>query len=177
MRCHKRFEALRDFTVEGAMEEVDRQAQERKDRTGSVMGDAGVRSPSRATSMDSMRSPVSNRTAHLGNVPEESAFAIGEDDEDDEEHGGMSVSRTSMSSAVEDAVPTQSRSMSEKARGKLPMGQGSFSRSTSRNASTTSLASITPQTNSAFMPTQDWVSSCIWEIIYAYHSTTNPLHS
>ena len=94
-----------------------------------------------------------------------------DDHEDDDEMRRSSTSlsgvRSSSASLVEDAMPMQSRSMSEKARGKQPVGQGSFSRSTSRNTSTASLPALnTLQANSAapnpplmqFRPTQEWVS-------------------
>ena len=155
VRSRKRFQALRNFTVEGAQAELDRQAQERKDRGGDV---SVVRS--RQASIESVRSPVSAQSPRLGNVPEDSTFAIG-DDEDDEadEISNMARPGRPSSSVVEDAVPVQSRSMSEKARGKQPIGQGNFSRSTSRNASTSSLASITTNTphQNGFHPSTDWV--------------------
>lgn len=166
---------MRDFTVEGAMAELDRQTQERKDRGVADVVPSGVRSPARGGSLDSVRSPVSARSPHLGNVPEHAAFAIGDDEDEDDadDTRRMSSSTTfsaplsATSSVVDDAVPMQSRSMSEKARGKQPVGQGSFSRSTSRNTSTTSLpALITANTNTStnsfqtqFRPTSEWVSA------------------
>ncbi|KAK1060650.1 hypothetical protein LTR74_011665 [Friedmanniomyces endolithicus] len=171
-RCRKRFSALRDFTLEGAMAELDRQSQQRKDR-GESGAASGVRSPVRNGSIDSVRSPATARSPHLGNVPEHDTFSIG-DDEDDEgaDADGMSSSTTftaplsASTSVVDDAVPLQSRSMSEKARGKQPVGQGSFSRTTSRNTSTSSLpALITPQasaphsTSQQFKPTPEWLET------------------
>ncbi|TKA38272.1 hypothetical protein B0A54_09212 [Friedmanniomyces endolithicus] len=171
-RCRKRFSALRDFTLEGAMAELDRQSQQRKDR-GESGAASGVRSPVRNGSIDSVRSPASARSPQLGNVPEHDTFSIG-DDEDDEgaDVDGMSSSTTftaplsASTSVVDDAVPLQSRSMSEKARGKQPVGQGSFSRTTSRNTSTSSLpALITPQASAAhntsqqFKPTPEWLET------------------
>lgn len=174
VRSRKRFKALRDFTVEGAVAELDRQAQERKDRGLNDVVASGVRSP-RNNSIDSLRSPISARSPQLGNVPEHGAFAIGDDD-DEEVADEMTGSTTFTSplvastSLVDDAVPMQSRSMSEKARGKQPVGQGSFSRSTSRNTSTASLPALTTTPSNAsntitapsqqqFRPTTDWVSS------------------
>ena len=138
---------------------------ERKDHAS---GDAaGVRSPSsRNNSLDSVRSPVSAHSTQLGNVPEHGAFAIGNDDDEEDEAeslaDGISTPTSASASAVEDAVPMQSRSMSEKARGKQPIGQGSFSRSTSRNSSHSSLTALnTLQTTNtllqSFMPTPQWV--------------------
>ena len=175
VRSRRRFYALRDFTVEGALAELDRQAQERKDRSEQASTAAGVRSPVRNASLDSARSPTSARSPQLGNVPEHGAFAIGDDDDDGLEETEdltgsttFSVPLSASSSIAEDAVPLQSRSMSEKARGKQPVGQGAFSRSTSRNTSTASLPSlITAPTNNnnitttssvaPFRPTHEWV--------------------
>ena len=154
VKSRKRFEALRDFTVEGALEEVDRIARERKD--------AGEATEIRNASIDSARSPVTARLSTLGDVPEDSAFAIGDDEEEEEESAaGVSTPTSTVASAVEDAVPLQSRSMSEKARGKQPVNQTSFSRSTSRNTSNASLTLLTtPQTSTSqqpFAPTPEWV--------------------
>lgn len=157
VKSHKRFEALRDFTVDGALAEVDRMNMERKDAGEPT----GVRSP-RNASLDSARSPVSARSPSLGDVPENGAFAIGEDEDDEDESTPGASTPQSASASVEDAVPMQARSMSEKARGKQPIGQGNFSRSTSRNTSTTSLPALstlqTSYSNSfGFTPTPDWV--------------------
>ena len=172
VRSRKRFKALRDFTVEGAIAELDRHAQERKDRGESAVPASGIRSPGRKGSLDSTRSPASARSPQLGNVPENEAFAIGDDEEDEDGESGVLANSTSLttplsassSNVAEEAVPLQSRSMSEKARGKQPVGQGSFSRSTSRNTSTTSLPALitpqapTPQSSlSTFRPTPEWV--------------------
>lgn len=83
--------------------------------------------------MDSIRSPTTShhRTPSLSDVPEDGTFAIG-DDEDEESDGDHPSTPTesapskqpsrasSVSSSVDDAVPTQLRGMSEKARGKMP---------------------------------------------------------
>ena len=166
-RTHKRFEALRDFTVDGALSEVDRINQERKDRNGSI---SGITSQTRGASMDSIRSPASSRSPSLGNVPEHGAFAIGDDDDEDEDletpiNSPHSRSHSNASASIEDAVPVQSRAMSEKARGKQPVGQASFSRSASRNTSNTSLTSLHTQTphplttSTQFTPTGEWLES------------------
>ncbi|KAK3667360.1 hypothetical protein LTR22_001876 [Elasticomyces elasticus] len=172
-RCRKRFKALRDFTVEGAVAELDRLAQERKDR-GETGAASGIRSPAaRQGSIDSIRSPVSARSPHLGNVPEHEAFAIGDDDDDeDADVNGLSSSTSftaplsASTSVVDEAVPLQSRSMTERARGKQPVGQGNFSRSTSRNTSTSSLPALITQPASAsqtstnsFRPTPEWLDT------------------
>jgi len=181
VRSRKRFNALRDFTVEGAVAELDRQAQGRKDRASGTVEPAGVRSPARNGSIDSIRSPASARSPQLGHVPEHGAFAIG-DDEDEEGEGEHNAHAefsaplsASTSVVVDDAVPMQSRSMSEKARGKQPVGQGSFSRSTSRNTSTTSLSSlITPQTASTIAAQQHFIPTTLWVSFDASSSSSCP---
>lgn len=172
VRHRAKFEALRDFTLDGAQDELHRQAQMRKDQAS---GGDGVRSPVRGGSIDSLRSPQSPRTSSLGNVPEDSTFAIGDDDASEDEselqptpsRSSIQSSRAASISSTVDAVPVQLGGMSEKARGKMPAGQGSFSRQPSRNTSTTSLASMahsvsnTPShlnTSTGFQPTTFWVS-------------------
>ena len=169
MKNRKRFEALRDFTLEGASAEVDRMTMEKKD-AGAL---AGVRSP-RNSSMDSARSPVNMRSASLEDVPEDGAFAIGDDENDEDENEvqsdhGMSISGSTSSNTMENAVPLQTRRMSEKARGKQPIGQSQFSRSSSQNTSSTSLNMLdTSQFNNQqhpFMPTQSWVRIFLGSVI------------
>lgn len=115
---------------------------------------------------------MSSRTPSLSNVPEESgAFAIGDDDSEDEAGfttagGATTGSRpadarsssnsraSSISSPVDDAVPQQFRGMSEKARGKMPVGQSS------RNDSVASLGSLgatVVSSTGSFVPTREWV--------------------
>ncbi|KAF2769164.1 hypothetical protein EJ03DRAFT_327609 [Teratosphaeria nubilosa] len=169
LRSRRKFQALREFTIEGAQAELDRQAQERKDRGEQA---AGIRSPmqqSRNGSIDSIRSPVSVQSPRLHNVPENGAFAIGEDDEDEEHAESLASSTTfSPSASVEDiGVPLQSRSMSEKARGKQPVGQESFSRVGSRHSSTVSLPALVTSTSAlsqsvsgpGFVPTAQWLET------------------
>ena len=122
--------------------------------------------------MESLRSPQSARTPTLSDVPEEDgAFAIG-DDEDEDFDGEDQIMRPtpspsspythhspspSVASSVDDAAPLQLRGMSEKARGKMPAGQVSFSRVNS----TTSLSSQTAalmSANPGFTPSAYWVS-------------------
>ncbi len=155
IKGHKRFEALRDFTVDGADAELDRLTMERKD--------AGESLGARSTSQESARSPVSTRSASLDDVPEDSTFSIGDDEDEDATPMGDSISRPDsvVNGNFEDALPIQSRSMSENARGKQPMGLGNFSRSTSRNTSNTSLPSLvrlqTRNTSQSFVPDYQWV--------------------
>jgi hypothetical protein len=98
------------------------------------VGDLTDLSESRRGSVDSIRSPTlsHSRPPALSNVPEEEGtFAIGddEDEDSDEEHRPTPAESTptehvsrasSVSSGVDDTVPTQLRGMSEKARGKMP---------------------------------------------------------
>jgi hypothetical protein len=103
----------------------------------------------------------------LTRIPEEnSPFAIGGDESDDQHDGQDTPSqsspsaqnsrRPSISSAIDESVPLQLRGMSEKARGKMPAGQPSFS----RQNSITSQSSISAMfsTSSGFTPTVAWVS-------------------
>lgn len=176
VRSKRKFQALRDFTLESGQEEIERQNQLRKDGNGAEL--------SRQTSIDSLRSPTVARTPSLGNVPEEnSAFAIGSDDDDSDAEatsppaqatspihspppgGSRGASRSaSIASSIDETVPTQLRGMSEKARGKMPVGQPTFS----RQNSITSLASMnaTPSlaANEFFTPSVTWVSSVIMPV-------------
>ncbi|KAF2455455.1 high-temperature-induced dauer-formation protein-domain-containing protein [Lineolata rhizophorae] len=187
LRSRKRFQTLRDFTLESGQEEIERQMQMRKERASGAGDTSSLRSTSRGNSLDSLRSPVSSRPPGLSDVPEEtSAFAIGGDEEDSDLEGGggedngavqstplqptpsqstasASVSRTSSMASTDDAVPTQLRGMSEKARGKMPAGYPSFS----RQNSTTSLSSVNTATmasNGAFAPTAEWIETWLPEL-------------
>ncbi|KAF1363721.1 hypothetical protein EJ07DRAFT_162935 [Lizonia empirigonia] len=180
-RSKKKFQALRDFTLESGQEEIERQNQLRKE---------GGAELSRQASIDSLRSPTAARTPSLGNVPEEnSAFAIGSDDEDGSDAedtspppqprspvqspppgGSRGASRSaSVASSVDESVPLQLRGMSEKARGKMPVGQPTFSRQNSM----TSLASMnaTPMlgANEFFTPSVTWLES--WRSELPLHTT------
>lgn len=169
LKYKNRFEALRSFTLESGQEEIRRMNERRKDEVSEQ-----VNSPtnaSRNTLTESPRSPQSIRTPALSNVPEESdAFAIGddEDSENEEDRELMPTpsqsspsahnSRTpSISSSTDERLPTQLRGMSEKARGKMPAGQPSFSRQGSMTSLCNHAAAIVPATQS-FNPTPQWVS-------------------
>ncbi|KAE8446172.1 hypothetical protein EG329_012397 [Mollisiaceae sp. DMI_Dod_QoI] len=172
LRNSKRFEALRSFTLESGQEEIERRNRRRKES----LRDPGDLSESRRGSADSIRSPIAShsRAPALSDVPEDGTFAIGDDEDDDEEDDDRPTpaestpteqpSRaSSVSSSIDDAVPTQLRGMSEKARGKMPAGMPSFS----RQNSTTSLSSYTTghfSTNGSFEPTADWIESWLPEL-------------
>jgi hypothetical protein len=177
LKNKKRVEALRSFTLESGQEEIERRNRRRKDSGHHFdpFDAASVRS-----SVDSLRSPNSAQPRHssLEEVPEDGAFAIGDDDDedddddsDDEEQqetparstSSEAPSRRSSTPNVEDAVPTQLRGMSEKARGKMPAGVPTFS----RQNSTTSLGgrSITGQSQAgAFEPSAHWIDSWLLEL-------------
>lgn len=121
--------ALRSFTLENGQQELERLARRRKERSEDLADLSG----SRRGSVESLRSPTSShqRPPQLSDVPEEEGtFAIGddEDEESDDERPTPAASTpteqpsraSSVSSSVDDAVPTQLRGMSEKARGKMP---------------------------------------------------------
>ncbi|CAN9095610.1 unnamed protein product [Alternaria alternata] len=169
VRSRKRFQALRDFTLESGQEEIERQNQQRKE---------GGEDLTRTSSIDSLRSPTVARTPTLGNVPEEdSAFAIGDDDDDSDaedarpsepsrspvpSQSGASRS-ASIASSVEDSVPSQVRGMSEKARGKMPVGQPAFSRQNSMT-SLHSAAGPALATNEFFTPSVPWLEGWLSEL-------------
>ncbi len=151
LRSRKRFESLQEFTLESAQEELERQKAETDSSNGGHH--------SRGSSIDTtLRSSISARSPHLSNVPEEhGAFAIGDDEDVSEGEEAASASQplqpkrptntqstefsASVSSSTDD-VPPQLRGMSEKARGKMPVGTPSFSRQNSM----TSLHNLTPVT-------------------------------
>ena len=167
LKSRKRFEALRNFTLESGQEEIDRLNQLHKDSDGSEQVSSPTRS-SRNGSMDSLKSPVSARTPILSDVPEEGGnFAIGDDDSDDEGHNQQPTpsqssrsnhnSRTPSISSVDDAVPLQLRGMSEKARGKQPVGAPVFgSRVNSMTSINSHPAGMTAPIG-GFTPSGQWV--------------------
>ena len=120
--------------------------------------------------MDSIRSPHSARNPSLSNVPEEGgAFTIGDDESDNDEERELLPTPSqspppihnsrapSGSSSTEEPLPIQLRGMSEKARGKMPAGQSSFS----RQNSATNLGNYptpTAPSVSSFEPSAQWVS-------------------
>ena len=100
-------------------------------------------SESRRTSADSLQSASTShpRGSNPTDVPEDSTFQIGDDDDEDTDDDRRptplesSPARTpsqgsSVSSSIDEAVPTQMRGMSEKARGKMPGQFHSSSRPT-----------------------------------------------
>lgn len=127
-----RFKALRALTVEGAVAEMERQSQERKDRGTS---------DSRGPSFDSVLSPASTRSPSLGVVPEDDRFAIGDDDDED---------------IGDTARPT---SLSEKARGKQPEAASGFSRNVSASSLQSLTMPMRDGVGGGFRPSQPWLDS------------------
>ena len=169
LKNRKRIEALRAFTLESGQEEIERRNRRRKEATANGENPDLFRS-----SVDDIRSPTTPhpRSPAPCDVPEENgAFAIGDDEDDsDDDHqptpsqstASNNPSQASSTADVDDAVPTQLRGMSEKARGKLPAGAPTFS----RQNSTTSLGggSSGASHGAAFEPTPQWIESWLPEL-------------
>ncbi|KAL4805958.1 high-temperature-induced dauer-formation protein-domain-containing protein [Aspergillus unguis] len=168
LKYSRRFEAVREFTLESGQQEIERQNQQRKSENYD-----SVSSPVLSASEDDPRH-LSGARSPLGRIPEENnPFAIGGDDSEDEGEGqhtpaqdSASVQtsrRQSMSSTVDESVPLQLRGMSEKARGKMPAGQPSFSRQNSMT-SQLSMSAVFPPSSNGFMPTTAWLESWLPEL-------------
>lgn len=183
LKHRKRFESLRSFTLESAQEEVEKLAQQRKESASHGDSDLTSAASSRRASVESLRSPASVRSPPLSNVPEESAFTIGDDSDDDDEplmqRTQTNASRTSHSRTasiassenVEDAVPTQLRGMSEKARGKLPANMPSFNRVNSISSISSVSGLNSPgfgPPGMAFQPSPQWIES--WLPVLPLHT-------
>ncbi|KAE8374241.1 proteins containing regions of low-complexity [Aspergillus bertholletiae] len=165
LKHRRRFEAVREFTLESGQQEIERQNERRKSESGTY---DFVSSPVLSASEDDSHT-ASDARSPLGRIPEEhSPFAIGGDDSDDEREeqktpaqsspSVQSSRRPSASSAVDESMPLQLRGMSEKARGKMPAGQPSFSRQNSMTSqSSMSAAFLTAP--SGFTPTIAWLES------------------
>ncbi|KAI4128229.1 MAG: hypothetical protein LQ341_006699 [Variospora aurantia] len=169
LKTRRKFEALRSLTLESGQEELERLKQRRKD---SSVNAEGIRSPTRSLrngSLENVRSPQNTRTPSLSNVPEEDGtFTIGDDEDtdDDDEREPLATpaqsspsnhtSQTpSRSSSIDEPLPTQLKGMSEKARGKMPASQSSFSRHSSSTSLNSHPATITSPTV-GFSPSPHW---------------------
>ncbi|KAI9374468.1 high-temperature-induced dauer-formation protein-domain-containing protein [Aspergillus egyptiacus] len=169
LKYRRRFEAVREFTLESGQQEIERQAQRRKSENHD-----SFTSPALSASEDEPRLSSGARSP-LRRIPEEnsSPFAIGGDDSDDEGDGrhtpaqdSASVQtsrRPSMSSVADETVPLQLRGMSEKARGKMPAGQPTFSRQNSMTSQSSLSAAPSPSA-SGFAPTTAWLESWLPEL-------------
>ncbi|SPN97595.1 related to proteins containing regions of low-complexity [Cephalotrichum gorgonifer] len=180
LKNRKKIEALRAFTLESGQEEIERRSRRRKE--GLDADHAG----SLRSSIDSIRSQAPSQPVSpaLSEVPEESgAFAIGDDDDSDDDgdndtkptpaHSTPSDNPSRESSAVdfEDAVPTQLRGMSEKARGKMRAGAPTFSRQNSTTSldgghSATAGAGMSGAApgGAVFEPSAHWIESWLPEL-------------
>lgn len=162
MRNRKKIEALRAFTLESGQEEIERRNRRRKER-----GD-GDNAGSLRSSVDSIRSQGTShpQSPALSDPGDAGAFAIGDDEDESEDERptpARSAASEEASSAADfsDAVPTQRRGMSEKARGKMPAGMPTFS----RQNSTTSLEgpSAAPSAG-GFEASPEWLESWLPEL-------------
>ncbi|KAF9891265.1 hypothetical protein FE257_004829 [Aspergillus nanangensis] len=170
LKYKHRFEAVREFTLESGQQEIERQNERRKAESTSQ---ELLSSPILSASEDDAHVPSGARSP-LGRIPEEnSPFAIGDEDSDDERENHKTPSqaspsvqssrRPSISSIVDDSVPLQLRGMSEKARGKMPAGQPSFSRQNSMT-SQSSMSAALLTSPSGFIPTVGWLESWLLEL-------------
>lgn len=164
LKYRQRFEAVRAFTLESGQQEIERQRERRK--YGDVPADM-VSSPTLSHTEEDSHIPSGARSP-LTRIPEEnSAFAIGGDDSDDEGPNTPSQSspsaqtsrRPSIASTADEST-SQVRGISEKARGKMPAGRPSFSRQNSMT-SQTSMSALFSTTSAGFTPTVPWVR-CDW---------------
>ncbi|KAJ6186038.1 Nuclear pore complex component [Penicillium mononematosum] len=168
LKYRQRFEAVRAFTLESGQQEIERQNERRKAGSSS---DVAI-SPTLSQSEDDLHTPSGARSP-LTRIPEEnSPFAIGDDDSDDEreEEGAQTPSQSSFSaqtsrrpsttSTMDENGVQQVRAMSEKARGKKPAGHPPFSR---QNSMTICLL-YSPPSASGFTPTVPWLESWLPEL-------------
>lgn len=173
-KSRKRFEALRSFTLENGREEIERQRQRRKDESTTASHSTSPTLSSQNASGDQARNSQAARSTSLSNVPEDSTFSIGDDEDSDTEiqspapatpsHASHSThtSRNPSVSSIDDPLPTQVRGMSEKARGKMPANTPSFSRQNSTTSLSSHHAAATASISSpslGFEPTATWIDS------------------
>ncbi len=161
------------MTLDNGQERLGRYTQRRSELAEYPQA---TNTPIQHGSVNGLRSPSTARAPSLSNVPKESnTFAIGDDDDDSDveseskptpSHSNVHSANTSRApsiaeTAAEDAVPVQIRGMSEKARGKLPANQSSFSRQNS-SQSISNLA-LTPSFSNggAFEPTAAWAATWV----------------
>ncbi|KAK9856901.1 hypothetical protein MYU51_021323 [Penicillium brevicompactum] len=173
LKYRQRFEAVRAFTLESGQQEIERQNERKKAGSSSET----ATSPTLSQSEDDLHS---QSRSSLGRIPEEnSPFAIGDDDSDDEQDmdgpqtpsqsspSAQTSRRPSIASTIDENGTSMVRGMSEKARGKKPAGHPPFSRQNSMTSQTSMTAFFTPSA-SGFTPTVPWLESWLPEL---------PLHS
>lgn len=170
LKTRKKFDALRTFTLESGQQEIERQNQLKKAAASSSDGLPG----SASQSVEDLRRSSGARSP-LTHIPEEnSPFAIGGDDSEDEGEVPITPSVSSppslrnsrapsISSSLDDSVPLQIRGMSEKARGKMPAGQMGFSRQNSLTSLSSYSATI-HSTSAGFTPSAAWIESWVVEL-------------
>jgi hypothetical protein len=177
LKSKRRIEALRVFTLESGQQEIERMARRRKE----ILSGASetVTSPSRVDSGDNTtrNAPSRSNSTSLSNVPEEEGtFAIGDSEDSDDDldqptpsqsSPSLRNSRTpSVASSADDSMPIQLRGMSEKARGKMPVGSSSFSRQNSATSVTSNNVASPVRTTGPtdFTPTTFWIDSWLPEL-------------
>jgi hypothetical protein len=144
---------------------MEREMQRRKE---TAANSTTTITPTRGNSVDSQRDDGGTRTSGIGHVRNESAFTIGDDEDSDEEGSRTTQSNleqvgsntdpfTGSMSSIDETVPIQLNGMSEKARGKMPVGQSQFSRNNS-SAGLQGFNRGTATQNGAFAPNSEWVS-------------------
>lgn len=162
LKYKRRFESLREFTLEGGQQELERQIERQKSENGTY----DAFGTSRWSQSEDCQTPSGTRSS-LSRIPEErNPFTIGGDDSDEEVEGQNTPSqsspslqnsrRPSNSSSVDESVALQFRGKSEKARGKMPAGRPSFSRQNS--LASQSSVSLFQTSSGNFTPTVAWVS-------------------
>ncbi|KAF3280859.1 hypothetical protein TWF970_002539 [Orbilia oligospora] len=159
LRSHKRFENLRSFTLESGREEIEKQRRMQKDNASDIMQPESPITPR----INTMQPPD---TPGLPADPE--TFQIGDSDDSDDDTTStqrrssavMTPTSTAFESSrgnsIDDAVPIQLRGMSEKARGKLPVGQ------LSRQNSVISIGSqngVAYNAAGEFAPSPEWIET------------------
>jgi hypothetical protein len=177
LKSKRRVEALRAFTLESGQQEIERMARRRKEILSGAS--ESVTSPSRVDSGDNTTRNAASRsnTISLSDVPEEEGtFAIGDSEDSDDDLNQPTPSQSSPSlrnsrtpsvdSSADDSMPIQLRGMSEKARGKMPVGSSSFSRQNSTTSvSSNNVASPVRTTGPTdFTPTTFWIDSWLPEL-------------
>lgn len=156
---------MRAFTLESGQQEIERQNEKKKAGSSSDSSN----SPRLSHSEEDLHT-TSEARSPLDRIPEEnSPFAIGDDDSDEERDidgtqtpsqsspSAQTSRRPSIASTVDENGVPMARGMSEKARGKKPAGHPPFSRQNSMTSQTSVTAFFSPSA-SGFTPTVSWVS-------------------
>lgn len=177
LKSKRRIEALRAFTLESGQQEIERMARRRKEILSGAS--EAVTSPSRVDLGDNTtrNTPSRSNSTSLSDVPEEEGtFAIGDSEDSDDDldqptpsqsSPSLRNSRTpSVASSADDSMPIQLRGMSEKARGKMPVGSSSFSRQNSTTSVTSNNVASPVRTTGPtdFTPTTFWIDSWLPEL-------------